>query len=95
MNEATKAARGHLRLRFSQLKLQRDQLLRVASAMYGVAGVLAVQTSAPTGGLLIEYDVQKGKTTPFWDRIEAVLVAYGLLLDPGQPAARQADPGLS
>jgi hypothetical protein len=73
---------GRLRLRFTQLKQQNEQLARLACAMYATDGVVAVETSPLTGSLLIQYDALRGKTTAFWDRIEAVLVAHNLLLDP-------------
>ncbi len=50
--------------------------------MRAVDGVLLVETSPITGGLLIHYDALIGKTTAFWDQIEAVLVSHDLFLDP-------------
>lgn len=73
---------GRLRLWFSQLKQQAGPLARLAAAMRAVNGVLIVETSPVTGGLLVHYDALIGKTTPFWDQIEAVLFAHDLFLDP-------------
>jgi hypothetical protein len=89
---------GRLRLWFSQLKQQREPLARLAAAMRAVDGVLIVETSPITGGLLIHYDALIGKTTAFWDQIEAVLFTHDLFLDPRSlerrstaPAPPQAD----
>ena len=73
---------GRLRLRFTQLKQQTEQLMRMAEALHAVSGVMTVDISVPIGGLLINYDAVIGKTTAFWDQIEAVLLAHQLLLDP-------------
>lgn len=71
---------GRLRLRFTQLKQQTEQLARMAAAMRAIGGVTAVETSPITGGLLIHFDPLTGKTTAFWDQVEAVLLAHQLLL---------------
>ena len=73
---------GRLRLRFTQLKQQREQLAVMAAAMHAIDGVTSVETSQGTGGLLIHYDAAIGRTTRFWDQVEAVLLAHQLLLDP-------------
>jgi|CXWL01.1.fsa_nt_gi hypothetical protein len=73
---------GRLRLWFSQLKKQSEQLSLLAASMQGVDGVLAVEASPATGGLMIHYDTATGKTTAFWNQIEAVLVSHQLFLDP-------------
>ncbi|MEJ7805637.1 MAG: hypothetical protein WKG03_06915 [Telluria sp.] len=82
---------GRLRLRFTQLKQQTEQLMRMAEALHAVGGVLTVETSPPIGALLIHYDAVVGKTTAFWDQIEAVLLAHQLLLDP-RPLGRHPSP---
>lgn len=82
MQAPSPAVPGRLRLRFTQLKQQTEQLTRMAAALHTVAGVMGVETSPLTGALLIHYDAVIGKTTSFWDQIEAVLLAHQLALDP-------------
>jgi hypothetical protein len=82
MNTLTAPLPGRLRLWFSQLKQQAEPLARLAAAMRAVDGVLIVETSPITGGLLIHYDALIGKTTAFWDQIEAVLFSHDLFMDP-------------
>jgi hypothetical protein len=105
MNTLTAPLPGRLRLWFSQLKQQAEPLARLAAAMRAVDGVLIVETSPITGGLLIHYDALIGKTTAFWDQIEAVLFSHDLFMDPRSlerrgdaatpPAPPQADnPGV-
>ena len=83
---------GRLRLRFTQLKQQTERLMGLASALREVAGVTGVETSASTGSLLVYYDAVVGKTTQFWDQVEAVLLAHQLLLDP-RPLGRHHKDG--
>ncbi len=79
---------GRLRLRFSQLKQQNEQLVRMAAAMRSTntyvssERIITVETSPLTGGQLIHFDALAGKTTAFWDQVEAVLLAHQLRLDP-------------
>lgn len=86
------AVPGRLRLRFTQLKQQTAQLTRMAEALRAVSGVILVETSPLTGGLLVHYDAVIGKTTAFWDQIEAVLLAHQLVLDP-RPLGRHEKGG--
>ena len=91
MHTPANALPGRLRLRFTQLKQQTEQLGRMAAAMRAIEGVLMVETSPLTGGFLIHYDALIGKTPLFWDRIEAVLLAHQLLINP-RPLSRQQGP---
>lgn len=91
MHTPANALPGRLRLRFTQLKQQTEQLGRMAAAMRAIEGVLMVETSPLTGGFLIHYDAPIGKTPLFWDRIEAVLLAHQLLINP-RPLSRQQGP---
>ncbi len=83
---------GRLRLRFTQLKQQTRQLERMAASLHAVGGVIAVETSPITGGLLIHFDALIGNTPAFWDQVEAVLHSYQLLVDPRPLARRNGGP---
>lgn len=83
---------GRLRLRFAQLKQQIKQLDRLAASLRTVGGVIAVETSPITGGLLIHFDARIGNTPAFWDQVEATLQSYQLLLNPRPPARRDGGP---
>ena len=91
MHIPTDTQQGRLRLRFSQLKHQTEQLGSMAAAMRAIEGVLMVETIAQSGGFLIHYDALIGKTPAFWDGVEAVLLAHKLLLNP-RPLARLQGP---
>lgn len=84
--------RGRLRLRFSNLKNNLEQLTGVIETLRGVAGVAAIEASPYTGGMLIHYDQAAGDTRRFWDDIEAGLALHGLHHDP-RPLRRQNAPG--
>lgn len=73
---------GRLRLRFTQLKQQAEQLAHIAAAMRTIEGVTAVASNPVTGGLLIDFEPLIGKTASFWDQVESVLLAHQLMLDP-------------
>lgn len=79
---------GHLRLRFTQLKQHPEKLDSIAASLQAVDGVLALETSALTGGLLIQFDAVIGNTPAFWNHIEAVLHSFQLMVNP-RPLARQ------
>lgn len=84
---------GRLRLRFTQLKQRNEQLDSVAASLQAVNGVLALETSALIGGLLIHFDAAIGKTPAFWDHIESVLQSYHLMLNPRPLAQQSGDAG--
>ncbi|WP_426211959.1 HMA2 domain-containing protein [Massilia sp. TWP1-3-3] len=92
MDQPSSSVPGRLRLRFTQLKQQTAQLDSMAAALHAIDGVQAVETNAPSGSLLINYAAASGKTTQFWDQVEAVLLAHQLLLDP-RPLGRQRQDG--
>lgn len=74
--------RGHLRLRFSNLKNNIQRLTAVIESLRYVAGVEAVEASPFTGGMLIHYAPAAGETRKFWDDVEAMLEVHGLHHDP-------------
>lgn len=78
MNERKNHRPGHLRLRFTQLK--HDARLRdaVTASLRVVQGVISVESSAFSGGILIHFDRATGSTRKFWNDIEAVLLAHHL-----------------
>lgn len=88
MHLPTAPVPGRLRLWFSQLRHQGEQIAQLATTMRAVHGVLLVEASPLTGGLLIHYDAATGKTAAFWHQIEAALVAHELFLDPRAMARR-------
>lgn len=79
---------GRLRLRFTQLKNNLAQLAAVSEALRGVDGILSVETSPFTGGILIHYHAAVGATARFWSDIETVLQAHELNHDP-RPLGRR------
>jgi hypothetical protein len=83
--------RGRLRLRFSRLKHNSEQLTSVMDALRLVPGVERVEGSPYSGGILISYHGTSGDKRRFWDDIETVLATHGLHHNP-RPLARQARP---
>ena len=80
---------GRLRLRFTQLKQSPGMLALVCNDLRAVAGVTAVDASALTGGVLIQYEGVVGSASRFWNEIDAVLLAYHPNHEP-RPFGRQA-----
>lgn len=89
MNRPTHELPGRLRLRFTQLKRDPYQLSVVTEAMRNVAGVMSVEESPITGGMLIHYAAGLGASRKFWNDIEVILLAHHLHHDP-RPLGRQA-----
>jgi hypothetical protein len=89
MHTPTHHLPGRLRLRFSQLKQQIGQLNHLAEALRAIDGVVAVETSPITGGVLVHYENATGNTPAFWNQIETVLLAKQLYLDP-RPLGRRS-----
>ena len=88
---------GRLRLRLNQLRHDPVQLGRIAALMRDIDGVLSVEPSPITGGVLIHYDAAKGLTRQFWNDVESFLSEHKLnaaaRAAPYQTVAVGAGPG--
>lgn len=65
-------------LQFSHLKRDPRQLAIVTSEMRTVAGVVAVEESPRTGGMLIHYAAAAATCRQFWSDMERILLAHHL-----------------
>jgi hypothetical protein len=77
-----------LQLQFAHLKRDPRQLAIVTSEMRTVEGVVAVEESPRTGGILIHYAAAAASCRQFWNGVECILLAHHLEHDlmEGQPA---------
>ena len=81
---------GRLRLRFEQLKRNPQGLHHVGNAMRAVNGVVSVDTSPITGGILIQYHAALGASDKFWNDIDVILLAHHLHHAPASIECPQA-----
>lgn len=73
---------GRLRLRYSQLKRDLPRLMRIIESLRTIPGVVSIEATPRTGGMLIHYQRDQAASPVFWDTIQAVLMSNGIGLAP-------------
>lgn len=78
----------HMRLRFSDLRSEPRRLGALAGAIRNLDGVVLVEESPLTGGMLIRYEASASQRSTFWAEMENILQAHRVGHDRHRPARR-------